>query len=42
MAAVMVKLNTRAKSLATKALLVLLVGLLAAFTLGYTSDQGRK
>ena len=38
MAAVMMKLNTRARALATTAL----VGLLTAFTLGYTSDQGQE
>ena len=38
MAAVMMKLNTRARDLATTAL----VGLLTAFTLGYTSDQGQE
>ena len=38
MAAVMIKLNTRARALATTAL----VGLLTAFTLGYTSDHGEE
>ena len=38
MAAVMMKLNTRARALATTAL----VGLLTTFTLGYTSDQGQE
>ena len=42
MGAIMMKLNTRAKSLATKALLALLVGLLTAFTLGYIPDQGEE
>ena len=38
MAAVMMKLNTRARALATTAL----VRLLTAFTLGYTSDHGEE
>ena len=42
MGAIMMKLNTRAKSLATKALLALLVGLLDVFTLGYIPDQGEE
>ena len=40
MLAVMRGLNLRTKTLATAALLALLVGLLTAFTLGYTPDQG--
>ena len=35
MAAVMIKLNTRARALATTAPLALVLGLLAAFTMGY-------
>ena len=42
MAAVMMKLNTRARALATTAPLALVLGLLTAFTLGYTSDQGQE
>ena len=42
MPAVMKSLNLRARALATTALLALLVGLLTAFTLGYTSDQGQE
>ena len=42
MGAIMMKLNTRAKSLATKALLALLVGLLDVFTLGYIPDQAEE
>ena len=42
MAAVMIKLNTRARALATTAPLALVLGLLAAFTMGYTSDQGQE
>ena len=42
MAAVMMKLNTRDRILAATALLALLVALLTAFTLGYTSDQGQE
>ena len=38
MAAVMIKLNTRARALATTAL----VGLLAAFTMGYIPDHGEE
>ena len=38
MAAVMMKLNTRARALATTAL----VGLLTAFTLGYIPDHGEE
>ena len=38
MAAAMMKLNTRARALATTAL----VGLLAAFTMGYISDHGEE
>ena len=38
MAAVMMKLNTRARALATTAL----VGLLAAFTMGYIPDHGEE
>lgn len=42
MPAVMIKLNTRARALATTAQLALLIGLLAAFTLGYAPDQGQE
>ena len=42
MAAAMMKLSTRARALATTALLALLIGLLTAFTLGYTPDQGQE
>ena len=42
MPAVMMRLNTRARALATTAMLALLVGLLAAFTLGHTPDQGQE
>ena len=42
MPAVMMKLNTRARALATTAMLALLVALLSAFTLGYTPDQGEE
>ena len=42
MADTMMKLSTRAKALATTALLALLIGLLTAFTLGYTPDQGQE
>ena len=38
MAAVMIKLNTRARALATTAPL----GLLAAFTMGYIPDHGEE
>ena len=38
MAAAMMKLNTRARALATTAL----VGLLAAFTMGYIPDHGEE
>ncbi len=39
MAAVMIKLNTRTKVLSATTLIALLLGLLTAFTLGYTPDQ---
>ena len=39
MAAVMIKLNTRARALATTAPLALVLGLLAAFTMGYIPDH---
>ena len=42
MAAVMMKLNTRPRVLATTALLTLLVALLTTFTLGYIPDQGEE
>ena len=42
MGAIMMKLNTRARALAITALLALLVGLLTAFTLSYTPDQGQE
>ena len=42
MPAVMMRLNTRARALATTAMLALLFALLAAFTLGHTSDQGQE
>ena len=42
MGAIMMKLNTSAKALAATALLALLVGLLTAFTLDYTPDQGQE
>ena len=42
MPAVMMMLNTRARSLAAAALVALLIGLLSAFTLGYTPDQGKE
>ena len=41
-AAVMRKLNPRAKDLAATVLIALVIGLLAAFTLGYTPDQGEE
>ena len=42
MAAVMIKLNTRARALATIAPLALVLGLLAAFTMGYIPDHGEE
>ena len=42
MATVMMKLKTRARALATTAILALLFALLTAFTLGYTPDQGQE
>ena len=42
MPSIMMKLNTRTRALATIAMLALLVGLLAAFTLGYTPNQGQE
>ena len=39
MAAVMMKLNTRARDLATTALISLMVALLTAFTFRYNPDQ---
>ena len=38
MPSIMMKLNTRTRALATITMLALLVGLLAAFTLGYTPN----
>ena len=42
MAAVMIKLNTRARALATTAPLALVLGLLSAFTMGYIPDHGEE
>ena len=42
MPAVMKNLNTRVRNLAITAMLALLFALLAAFTLGYTPDQGQE
>ena len=42
MPAAMTNLNSRAKALATTAIIILLVALLTAFTLGYTPDQGEE
>ena len=42
MAAVMIKLNTRARALATTAPLALVLGLLGAFTMGYIPDHGEE
>ena len=42
MVTAMTKLNSRAKALATTAIIILLVALLTAFTLGYIPDQGEE